>query len=345
MRHLKEYIKDELMRPDYIDEQLHNHFYVSCVFDPVNLYGTGHLLFEGSGIFDGCSDMVDKIVTDIYGDQEQLEFTLHTRRVYKYADFKLKEHFFDKLVIVLSEEKGDDSQSDYKYNDADWDGERLSSGEIIVYDIYNIDMTDFAGILTHELTHMHDNYLAHQILNSDINTDNDDKVKVLLRKLRRLKRKFDKDKDNEDLKTEIANTEFIKNAYYYLDEYEINAFISELSTLIKKETFENSREYLYKIRQMESYQIYREFYEISLMSNGPFSELNIDKKDVKMFRKQAQRAWKKLINHTYLAYVEQVEEMIEDHLIAIGQKCRKSWLYHFDSSIPVWKRTRDNART
>lgn len=341
MRRLKEYILDELSRPDIIDKQLYNHFRVSRLFEPHNIY-EGHMVFEGSGVFKGCSNMLDKIITDIFGDQTKLETTLKTRYTYNYTDFRIDEYFFDKLVIILHDEDNDIHKSYYDYDDEDWDGEKLNYIEIHVYSIYNIDVNDFAGMLTHELTHAHDNYLVHKILNdgTDITTDNDTKEEELSKILNSLYKELKKDKDNISLKNKIEDTNLVKDTYYYLDKYEINAFISQLSMLIKRDTFENSSEYLYKVRKLPTYKIYKKLYEESLKPDNVFSKLNIDKKDIKKFKKEAQRVWKKLINHTYLAYTEQVQEMIEEYWKTSGHKRKVNYFYCFESNIPVWKRIR-----
>lgn len=342
MRRLREYILDEFAHPDIIDKQLYNHFRIFCLFEPHNIY-EGHMVFEGSGIFKGCSKVIDKIVRDVFDEQNKIDVIIKTRYSYSYSDFHITEHFFDKLVIVLHDEDNDDHQSYYDYDDDDWDGEKLSYAEIHIYSICDIDVNDFAGLLTHELTHVHDNYLVHKILNdgTDITTDNDIKVDELSKTLKCLQKELKKDKDNISLQNKIDDVNLAKNAYYYLDKYEINAFISQLSALIKRDTFENSSEYLYKVRNLSVYKMYKKLYEESLKPNNIFSKLNIDKKDIKMFKKEAQRVWKKLINHTYLAYIEQVEEMIKENMKKSGKKRKVDYLYCFESDVPVWKRLRN----
>lgn len=332
MKQLKDYILEQKL--DIFDKQLHSHFYISQLFDIRNIY-EGHLLFEGSGIFKGCSDIVDKVVTSIFENNDYVS-TNKSKYEYSYNDFEGIEHFFDKLTIVLHSGRGTNGDAEYDYKDDDWNGVILKKTKIHFYSIYTLNINDFAGLLTHELTHVYDNYIAHKFLDADISTKNDIKIEEILNTLNELHDKLQDDNNNDDLKRKISNNNFVKRAYYYLDKYEINAFISQLSMLIKRRSFKNSTDYLENVRKLSTYKKYKKLYEESLKPNNVFSKLNINNKDIKMFKKQANRAWKKLINHTYLAYIENVEKTIKEH-----KSFRSDWLYDFDETTPVWKRLRN----
>ena len=156
MKNLSDYI--ETTNINQIDESLLCHLAIEY---KVNDIGTGrNIVNEKYGIYDGCEELADYIVNDIFSN-----ITLDNEYHYHKGELSdIKNIFFNELVVDLDTSSDTGGECDDNINI----GKDLLVDEVFI-NLYlaNPTKTEVKGFLMHELTHLYNNYVMQ--LKGDMN--------------------------------------------------------------------------------------------------------------------------------------------------------------------------------
>lgn len=204
MRNIVDYIK-QTKQDSFINKSLLSHIAIEY---KVNDIGEGsRIINEKYGIYDGCEELVNFIVKDIFSHD-----TLDYQFEYNRESLKdIKNIFFKKLIIDI------DMSAEEEYGECD---DNLSIDKDLIVDEIWINIYEkkpnkrsIKGTLMHELTHVYNNYMM--LLkgnNSFIDTARSDMYRNIIN-------------------IRGGNTEReLKFILYFLLGYERNAFIGQLKS-------------------------------------------------------------------------------------------------------------------
>ena len=116
---------------------------------------------------------------------------------------------------------------------------------------------------------------------------------------------------------------------YYLDKFEINAYISQINSIIRGKKFKDIESIVKYIKDnCPTYDNYKYIYDVAFNDNdNEFIKNGATKSQLNRIRKLANAAWKKIINHTYLICVDALENKINEgsSKVFIKDKLTKLW--------------------
>ena len=279
MRSLNEYIREITTHPiveyDYLDE---------CILNQLNIYYNFNLLtitesmiLESKGSFPGQSDIVDCILKELKNFNDTNIIKINNTIIDEiYIHFKKKKNIGFECEYVTDNNKYDD------YNIVRWDNEnkRYRFAEINIVNYTNND--DLEELLYHETQHLWDDYqlMIHQ------NIPLANKVKNSL--------------DHKFSKLNIDDT--LKQILYYVNDYEISAYISQMNGMFHDKKFDNIQDAfddiiypssVYKNYKWIYYALYNDKYMNKLLDIG------IKKSEITKMKKLIKVKFNKIINHAY----------------------------------------------
>lgn len=341
MKKLSSYINT--INFDYLDEQLLNHLYISYAFN--NEGPTEYFTFESLGLFNGCQEIVDYVLN--------LDLSKN-KIIVKSSDIPgFTNKFFDELRINIGTNDQDVVNGGYEIgyefdeDQENFERERWNEDKnifnFITINLFNIndaEESDIAEILTHELTHAWDDYILHyKNIDSLRNRNLSNKLKNDFEEIRQnisnervwalLSSDFDK---AQELKHKQKHFEdYIQLLIYYLDKFEINAYVSQINSSIRGKKFKDIESIVNYIKdKCPTYHNYKIIYEEAFNDNkNVFLENGATKSQLNQIRKLANKAWKKIINHTYLICVNALEKKVNEGSSKVFLK---------DKLIKIWNR-------
>lgn len=345
MKPLTEYINKSSF--DYLDNVVIDHCSIAYAFrkEGINEMFT----FESLGLFKGCKEIVDYIMSNIE------ELYANKSNIIKYEDIDgLNNHYFDELKLVFADEKTnkephgeyeigyiEDEKNDI-YEKSRWDADRqvFNFIKITMYNFSLVNENDIAEILTHELVHSWDDYMLH-INSFDSLRDRKVSSNSIENEFKKIKRNikdkkvmclvsFDFDKMKE-YDNKLKTFSFVENLIYYLDKFEINAYIAQINQILRGKHFTNVNDAVKCIiDESPSYSNYKCIYDLAYANDGNvFLEHGASKSQLAKIQKLASKAWRKIVNHTYHICVDNVERKLNEGSSRIKIK---------DQMTKIWKR-------
>lgn len=343
MKPLSEYINKESF--DYLDNIVIEHCNIAYAFrkEGINELFT----FESLGLYKGCREIVDYIMSNIK------ELYKNKSNTIKYEDIDgINNHYFDELKLVFTDEKKDkephgeyeigyieDEKNDI-YEKSRWDVDRqvFNFIKITMYNFSLSNENDIAEILTHELVHSWDDYILHvksysSLRDRKISSNNiENEFKKIKRNLKDNKvmclLSFDFDK-MEEYNNKLKTFSFVENLIYYLDKFEINAYIAQINQILRGKHFSDVNDAVKCIiDESPSYSNYKCIYDLAYANDGNvFLEHGANKQQLAKIQKLASKAWRKIVNHTYHICVDYVERKLNEgsSRIKIKQQMTKMW--------------------
>lgn len=215
-----------------IEESLLSHIAIEY---KVNDIGEGRrIVNEKYGIYDGCEELADFIIKDVWKNIDidgQYEYTKDQLKNFKNI-------FFHKIVIDIDTSCDDGGECDDNIDI----GNDLLADEIWI-NIYNDDPTksSLKGTLMHELTHLYNNYMM--LLKGDQN---------FIKTSRSVMYRNIIDTSSVGLERDL------KTALYFLLGYERNAFVAQLKAELEdhKDKINTPREALEILKNCPVYKTY-----------------------------------------------------------------------------------------
>lgn len=235
-------------------------------------------IYESDGSFPNQHNIIKQILTNINVPKSNKTYIINLNTFIKdlYIHFKTNNDNDINGMYIIDNPKYSD------YNDIRWDNENnvFRFVEIIIYN-YDKDPNGLEEILYHETKHIWDEYI-------EITKHNNllvDKVnKSILIKLN---------------KTNIDET--LKQIIYYCEDYEISSYISQLNGIFNDKKFLTIEDAFEEIRNSSIYQNYKFCYYILMFNRYKDILLQyISNKEYKKLQYNIKRAWKKIINHSYI---------------------------------------------
>ena len=229
MKKLIDYIN---INNNLIEEQVLSHLAIEY---KINDVGEGKkIINEKYGIYNGCEELADYIVDDIFNSKE-----LDNQFVYHCDDLQeIKNIYFNKLIIDVdtSADCGGECDDNIHIN------KNLKIDEVFI-NIYLLKPTksEVKGILMHELTHIYNNYIMQLKGNMNyIKTSGSYMYKNII-----------------DTNCGVTERE-IKQVLYFLLGYERNAFIAQLKSELDthKNKIKNPLDALKILKQCKIYNAY-----------------------------------------------------------------------------------------
>jgi len=327
MKSLKKFILKNNF--DFLDNQILEHCYISYAFKNEGL--SEYFTFESLGLFNGCKEIVNYIMDNIENFYKKKDVKI------KFEDINgLSNHYFDILELEFktnrknletfgSYEIGytEDDKND-EYEKLRWNTEK-NIFNFIKITMHNFDIgseDDIAEILTHELTHSWDDYILHiksydslrdRNIGNKLKKEFDDikrniknnKVACLL--------SFDFDKMRE-YDNKLKDFSFVEKLIYYLDKFEINAYVSQINQILRNKHFDNVKDAIECImNNSASYYNYKCIYDLAFAENGNiFIEHGASDSQLKKIQKLASKAWRKIVNHTYHICIDNIEKKLNE---------------------------------
>lgn len=312
---------------DWLDDMILKYCLIYEMYNrnAINRYHT----FESIGIFDGCKEIVKKIIDNFIKYIDKKEVIIKSNEIEK-----LNERYFDELhVKFLNDDKkyvhglhltgyrNDEFNETYENKRWNKENNKFNFIEISIYNASENNAFDVAEILTHELIHSWDDYVIHKYSYSSYRDKTlNFKLKNRFNELSNL---LKDDKDKNDLN-------IIQQVIYYLDKFEVKAYIGQLNKELDKYELYTVRELMNVVRNNDIYKTYKYIYELSLKNeNNIFIENGATKSQLNQIRKLAANAWSKVVNHTYLACISHVKEPINPGSTTVS---------FFDMMTEPWKR-------
>lgn len=343
MKSLKKYIIDTNF--DFLDNQVLEHCYVSYAFEKEG--PTSYFTFESLGLFNGCKEIVNYIIDNIEDFYKKKSISI------KFEDINgLTNHYFDELILKFSKDNeygihggyeigySEDNKND-EYEKTRWNNEK-NIFNFIKITLYNCDISnenDIAEILTHELMHSWDDYVLH--INSYDSLRYRNMTNSLKKEFEEIKRNiknkkimcllsFDFDKMSE-YSNKLKDFDFIEKLIYYLDKFEINAYVAQINQILRNKHFDNVKDAIkYIVNESASYYNYKCIYDLAFAENGnTFVEHGASESQLKKIQKLASKAWRKIVNHTYHICVNNIEKKLNEG---------SSKLKFKELIIKIWKR-------
>lgn len=303
--------------------------------------------FESLGLYNGCREIVDYImknIKELYGNKSN---------TIKYEDIdELNNHYFDELKLVFTDEKQDkEPRGEYEigyiedekndiYEKSRWNVDRqvFNFIKITMYNFSLSNENDIAEILTHELMHSWDDYILHVKSYSSLRDRkvSSNSVENEFKKIKRnlkdnkvmclLSFDFDKMKEYDD---KLKSFSFVENLIYYLDKFEINAYIAQINQILRGKHFNNVNDAVKCIiDESPSYNNYKCIYGLAYANDGNvFLDHGANKSQLVKIQKLASKAWRKIVNHTYHICVDNVERKLNEgsSRIKIQHQMTKIW--------------------
>ena len=333
---------------DYLDECLLKHLYIEHAYK--NQYSiNGYYTFESLGLFKDCKIIVNYIIdnikdlykqeTNIKIDSSKISNNLFFDNINLYFTKNIKDVIEGEYKIGY---KNDDDNEEYDLKKWNINNQKFDFIDIIIYNFddpsseWQVD--DLAEILTHELTHVWDDYILHKegnssLRNKKISNNFNKELKEINDKLL-LDSIFKFDKNERDLyKTYLdKDMPLLKKIIYYLEKTEQNAYISQLNQFLKNKKFEETKDLVkYLNDKCVTYYNYKTIFE--LFHNEEYInkliELGLKKSSINKLKKKSHEVWNKIVNHLY--------HILEDHKAkSLNEGSSKIFLR--DLKIKLYKR-------
>lgn len=336
---LREFAENhEIPKLDNIDEQLYTHYNISLGFNTIcvntNTISNEILTFESIGLFAGCKDIVKFVSDNLTELLKKGEYTIKSKNI-----TALKNKFFDDLYLTFvninkmkPEEKNkpinkttngyynigysQDIKND-NYDALKWNAKEKKFNFIEITINY-LSTNEIPELLTHELTHAWDDYILHSKANTSLrNKHVNDNMQNMLNDLKKSLNKdlifaklLGNNSDALELSKISSNVDTIKQIIYYLNNFESNAYISQINSIFKHD-FENIQQAIdFVSKNSATYHNYKEIYLATTNNefDNLFKTVSFTDKEIAGFKKKANSIWKKIINHTYHICAEHVRE-------------------------------------
>ena len=141
----------------------------------------------------------------------------------------------------------------------------------------------------------------------------------------------DIEKANEIQQRQDYFENYIQLLIYYLDKFEITAYIAQINAVIKNKTFKDIESIIKYIKDnCPTYKNYKYIYDVAFNdTDNEFLKNGASKSQLNRIRKLANIAWKKIINHTYLICVNALDKNLNEGSAKIFIK---------DKLTRIWKR-------
>ena len=288
MKSIEEYINEITNHkdPEYdlLDECILNQLRVYYNFNLITI--TESMILESKGSFPNQDQMVNKILNEIDSNQDVSIVKIDNNIVDKiYLYFKTEENDKFHCEYVVDNEKYDD------YNLVRWDNDnkRYKFAEIDIINYTN--KKELEEFLYHETQHLWDDYQS--MIHKNIPLS--DKVKNSL--------------DTKFKNSNIDKT--LKDILYYIDDYEISAYISQMNGLFNGKKFSYIKDafndiiytsYVYQNYKWIYYALYNDKY-VDMLSNA-----GIKKSEITNMKKIIKKKFNKIINHAYHICGEHTEQ-------------------------------------
>ena len=279
MKPIEEYIKEitNHIDPEYdwLDECLLNQLNIYHNFNLITI--TESMILESKGSFPGQSDIVNKILKEIDSAKSTNIIDIDNNIVDKiFLHFKHNKNNKFSCEYVVDNEKYDD------YNIVRWDNdkERYRFVEININNYEN--KNDLEELLYHETQHLWNDYQLMMHKNISLS----DKVK------NSLDRKFSDSHINDTL----------KDILYYLNDYEISAYISQINGMFHNKKFSDIKDafnsVIYPSNVYQNYKwIYYALYNDKYAND--LIDIGIKKSELTSMKIRIKKKFNKIINHAY----------------------------------------------
>ena len=264
------------------------------LFDLYRIHNIKHKIFEGSGLYKDCYELSCFIYEKIMNNKRKLEF-IGELIIFSDEVKELSNIFFEKLTIYNSK----NFQYLIKTRTGElnkWNKDKKIFSNIDIEIELNVEKDDFIALISHELNHAFRDYKLHLY---------DSELKI----------------DKNYIKTKLNGNEstyenIVKNIRYYLYDFEMSAFIAQISSKIQNKKFNSLHDAYNFISSDNIYRnismIYRyiqliniDKYELKLCENAWYKIFN-EKLNLNKITKQVNHFYTKLINHSYLAISEKI---------------------------------------
>lgn len=296
MKTLEDFIKkynEDYSSLDFEDNYIINDIIVKKYYENLPLF----TINESLGLFNGCKSILN------YIEKNLLDFCKQEKIIINSSDISsLSDKFFNKLYLTLKKTNSDEhgeyvngQVDDNKNNDYElvkWNKDKQIFNFIEIR-IFYYSENNIRELLTHELIHAYSDYKLH--INKSSLRINEINLKNKLNKL--------------NISSKDIN-ETIKSIYYYLNHFEVNAYIGQINSCFKNKKFDNAKSCInYLSKNSSSYINYKTLYQYinSYLFTDFCKENNIDNKIKNDIIKKINNIWKKIINHTYLIACEYID--------------------------------------
>ena len=277
---------------------------------------------ESIGLFAGCDDIVKYIEDNLNKIISDGEYTVNSKDI---SNLSIK--FFDELYLYFKHTDlqtngeyvigyGDDNKQD-NYEALKWNIEDKKFNFIEININYN-DIDTIPEILTHELTHAWDDYILHKKNTSLRNKGLADNYTYMLNDLsHELKNDIGRatilgHTDNaRELNRISNNVNTIKTIVYYINNFEVHAYIAQINGMLYNMMFTDIKEAIdYVTKKSSSFDNYKNIYNLMQTHKmaDALSEISFTSNEIQRFKKKSTDIWKKVINHTYLICAEHVKK-------------------------------------
>ena len=223
MKSLKEYINKTIIQDNDIhDGLLSDHFYIEFLISN-SLYNSYININEKYGAYEGQIKFIIEIAKLLTEDIKKSNSVIYNIKKEDLDEYGFKNIFFKEINIKVGKNYITGFTDNIKYDDKN---KLFDSITILIrYDDKNNSYESLLKIITHELTHAWEEYGRYinnsSLKLSDLTSDNSNYNNYVFSLL----------KDNE----EKTGSNICKNILYFLNKFEQNAFLSELSTVLQKE--------------------------------------------------------------------------------------------------------------
>lgn len=251
-------------------------------------------IFEGSGLYKDCYKLSCLIYEKIMNNKRELELK-DELIIFSNEVKELSNIFFEKLTIYNS--KNFQYLIKTRLGELNkWNKDKNIFSNIDIEVELNVEKDDFIALISHELNHAFRDYKLH-LHNSEIKID----------------KNYIKTKLNGN---ETTHENIIKNIRYFLYDFEMSAFIAQISSKIQNKTFSSFHAAYNFISTDNIYKNISMIYQYIQLINMDKSELKLcedawykifnEKLNLNKITKQINHFYTKLINHTYLAISEKI---------------------------------------
>lgn len=219
MKSLSEYIFKSTTQDNIPIGLLDDHFYLEFAFSSYKFQDIGSYINEKYGTYDGEVDFVLILSEYIVKDLQESDSFSYKLNKEDLEEVGFKNIFFKEIIIKI----GNSYITGFNDNNIKYD-KTGKLFETVIININSKDYNDFDSltkVLTHELTHAWEEY-GRYINNSEL-------------KLSELTNNSSKYKDYIASDSITNGEKICKTVLYFLTNFEINAYMSELSTILRKE--------------------------------------------------------------------------------------------------------------
>ena len=264
MKTLNESIRESVIMSelDEFDKRILSHLTIEY-FDK-NIYCKTHLIPEKYGTYEDLGALTSLVYRKLLSFRSKNDISKNTFvYVFRNSEFKnLKNVFFNQLELTIITDPDRIGQGNYLSEFSEMNNDTLLFDKVCIEIFTNKWFSDFDIAFQHEMTHAYENW------NRQLKNDNkfSDKVNADF---------YKSSEDNDNI-----FKKFLKTALYYTLDIERNAFVAELSAVLKrkKDVIKTPLEALEILRNTDIYKTYKDLYlTVIEYENGNIPKENVDR--------------------------------------------------------------------